>query len=122
MKETLGITKALADESRLRILMMVKDHEVCVCQIVEVLGSAFSTISKHLSILKSAGLIESRKKGRWVYYHLPQQPSAAADAAVSWIAESLKGCDVIAQDRTKGTAVCSQVPEELARHQRERVC
>ncbi len=122
MKETLLITKALADESRLRILMMVSEREVCVCQIVEVLGTAVSTISKHLSILKTAGLIESRKQGRWVYYHMPEHPSVKVRTAISWVAESLEGSDCITQDRKKGTVVCSQEPETIARVQRERVC
>lgn len=66
-----AITKALADETRLRIIMMVRDRKPCVCQVVEVLALAPSTVSKHLSLLKAAGLIESFKLGRWIYYHLP---------------------------------------------------
>ena len=122
MKHTLNITKALADESRLRILMMIREKEVCVCQIVEVLGSAFSTISKHLSILKAAGLIESRKQGRWIYYHEPISPGPAVQGALDWVSQTLKDCGQIARDREKGTLVCSQDPEDIAKVQRHRVC
>ena len=72
MRSTLRITKALADIQRLRILMMLRTGELCVCQIIAVLGLAPSTVSKHLSILSGAGLVDSRKDGRWAFYRLPQ--------------------------------------------------
>ena len=75
MKNIVRITKALADRQRLRILMWLQKGELCVCQIVELLKLSPSTVSKHLSILRSAGLVESRKDGRWVYYHLPKDNS-----------------------------------------------
>ena len=64
-----NVLKALSDAGRIRIVMaLAAAGELCVCQVVELLGLAPSTVSKHLSILKQAGLIKSRKKGRWVYY------------------------------------------------------
>ena len=72
MKDFMNITKALADENRVRMLMVLRDGELCVCQITELFGFAPSTISKHLSILHQAGLVESRKAERWVYYRLPR--------------------------------------------------
>lgn len=120
VKETVAITKALADENRLRIIMMVKDKEACVCQIVEVLGYAPSTVSNHLSILKGAGLIESYKQGRWIYYHLPKEPSNVVNDALAWVMESLVDSGIVKQDRIKGTIVCEQDREELTRQQRER--
>ena len=71
MKDFLNITKALADENRLRMLMALQDGELCVCQITELMGLAMSTVSKHLSILYQAGLVNARKEGRWMYYSLP---------------------------------------------------
>ncbi len=120
MRETLAITKALADENRLRIIMMVKDKEACVCQIVEVLGNAPSTVSKHLSILKGVGLIDSYKQGRWIYYHLPKEPSNVAKEALHWVMEALKDSQIVLRDSLRGTLVCNQDPEEVARLQRER--
>lgn len=120
MKETLLITKALADENRLRILMMVKNGEACVCQITEVIGNAPSTVSKHLSILKTAGLLDSYKQGRWVYYHRPKQPSIAVKMALDFVFETLEDSEVIAQDRLVSKVVCEQDPEELTKLQRER--
>lgn len=120
LKETLLITKALADENRLRILMMVKNEEACVCQITEVIGSAPSTVSKHLSILRTAGLLDSHKQGRWVYYHRPEQPSNAVKMALDFVFASLEDSELIAQDRSVGKIVCAQDPEDLTKMQRER--
>ncbi|MNX60109.1 HTH-type transcriptional repressor AseR [compost metagenome] len=60
--------KALGDEVRLRLLHLVKDQEVCVCDLVDVLGMPQGTLSHHLSVLSQAGLVTARKQGRWNYY------------------------------------------------------
>lgn len=71
MKEFMSITKALGDETRVRMVMALRGGELCVCQLTELFGLAPSTVSKHLSILYQAGLVESRKTERWVYYRRP---------------------------------------------------
>ena len=60
MKDFLNITKALADENRLRMLLALQQGELCVCQITELMGLAMSTVSKHLSILYQAGRVNAR--------------------------------------------------------------
>ncbi|HSW02527.1 MAG TPA: metalloregulator ArsR/SmtB family transcription factor [Sedimentisphaerales bacterium] len=67
MRDVLDLTKAMADGNRLRVLMALTGGELCVCQIVELLQLAPSTVSKHMSILRQAGLVEGRKDGRWMY-------------------------------------------------------
>jgi ArsR family transcriptional regulator len=62
--------KALSDETRLKILALLKDGEACVCDIAETLGMTQPNISFHLGILKEAGLIRDRKNGRWMHYSL----------------------------------------------------
>ena len=74
MKDALKIFGALSDESRLRMLFALRHGELCVCQLIELMGLSASTVSKHLSILRDAGLLESRKDGRWVYYRMAEQP------------------------------------------------
>lgn len=69
-----NMTKALTDENRLRILMALRGRELCVCQITAFLDLAPSTVSKHLSVLRQARLIESQKHGKWVYYRVAQEP------------------------------------------------
>jgi ArsR family transcriptional regulator len=76
----LAISKALSDKHRVRALMALRGGELCVCQLIELLSLAPSTVSKHMSILRSAGLVECRKDSRWVYYRLPER---GADELVS---------------------------------------
>lgn len=64
------VAKAVSDTNRARILKLLKPGEFCVCQITAILELAPATVSKHLSILKMAGLVRQRKQGRWVYYRL----------------------------------------------------
>ena len=69
-----------------------------MCEITTLLGLAASTTSKHLFLLRQARLIESIKKGRWVYYQLPQNPSASIRTALAWTINELAESPQIAQD------------------------
>ena len=60
--------KALGDETRQRILSLLSSREMCVCELIIALNMTQPTTSHHLSILEDAGLVESRKEGRWVFY------------------------------------------------------
>ncbi len=116
MKEFLNITKALADENRLRILMALDGGEVCVCQIAEFLGLAMSTVSKHLSILYQAGLVSARKEGRWMYYSLPGKGTpTAAKEAVAFVRRSLQGNERVAQDAKRLKQVLAMNVSELCK-------
>ncbi len=64
------IAKALAHPSRLLILDALQEHELCVCELTKLVGSDQSTVSKHLALLKNAGLIEDHKQGNNIYYRL----------------------------------------------------
>lgn len=64
------ILKALADENRIRILNLLRNDELCVCDIEDVLGIKQSNASRHLNRLKVAGIIVSEKKSQWVYFRL----------------------------------------------------
>ena len=121
MKMTLRVTKALSDLQRVRILMMLRPGELCVCQIVEVLGLAPSTVSKHLSILSAADLVDSRKDGRWGYFRLPAETvGARVRPVLKWLGETLKNDEVIEKDMKKLRSVVSCEPGSLCRKQRER--
>jgi DNA-binding transcriptional ArsR family regulator len=65
-----AVMKAAGDPTRARILKLLEDGELCVCDLIEVLGMGQSTISGHLAILREAGLVKGRKQGRWAYYSL----------------------------------------------------
>ena len=62
--------KALGDETRLRIVKLLSIREMCVCEVMVALGMTQPTTSHHLNILENAGLVTSRKEGRWVFYRL----------------------------------------------------
>ena len=113
LRDVLSVTKALSDAQRVRILMLLRDGELCVCQIVAVLRLANSTISKHLSILSTSGLVEVRKDGRWSYYR-----PAAAEHALRWIWKELGGDDQIRADQTLLNKIKRQSLEVLCRQQR----
>lgn len=71
MKQLLNAIKALSDEIRLRIINLLSFcDEVCVCEMVDALSLPQSTISRHLTVLKNAGIVEDRKQGLWVLYKL----------------------------------------------------
>ena len=78
--------RALADETRLRIIERLRDGEECVCNLTGPLGTRQSLLSFHLRTLKEAGLIHDRKEGRWVYYSLNLD---ALDQAIE-VLETLK--------------------------------
>ena len=65
-----AVLKAAAEPSRLRILKALRDGELCACHLVELLGLAQPTVSRHLTVLRAAGLVRERKDGRWSYYRL----------------------------------------------------
>ena len=72
MDKILPVFKALSDETRLRILTLLKNGELCVCDIAETLEMTQPNISFHLSMLKEAGIIKVRKNGRWIHYSLDE--------------------------------------------------
>ena len=74
MLETFEIvSKAVADPSRIRILKLLEQGELCVCQITTVMNLAPATISKHLSCLKNAGMVQLRREGKWAYYRIAER-------------------------------------------------
>jgi arsenate reductase/ArsR family transcriptional regulator len=74
--ESVTLHKALGHPARQRILALLQDGELCVCQLTAALGLATSTVSAHLGELKRAGLVNERKEGRWVSYAWSSAPVA----------------------------------------------
>jgi len=70
MRQLEAALKAAGDPTRTRILKLLEDRALCVCQVQAVLRLAPSTVSKHLALLKASGLVEDRRDGRWVHYAL----------------------------------------------------
>ncbi len=99
MRDFIDPARALADPSRARILLALRGRELCVCQLVELLGLAPSTVSKHMTVLRQAHLVASRKDGRWIYYRRSgRQASAVARAGLRWLDMALADSDVAGRD------------------------
>jgi ArsR family transcriptional regulator, arsenate/arsenite/antimonite-responsive transcriptional repressor len=71
--DTIKVLKALSDETRLRLLNLLYDQELCVCDIMEVLQITQTKASRHLSYMKNAGLLIDRKQAQWIHYSLVSQ-------------------------------------------------
>jgi ArsR family transcriptional regulator len=123
MRELLAITKALSDENRLRAIGLLRKREICLCQIIEVLGLAPSTVSKHMSILHQARLVKSRKEGRWAYFRLAEEDAPAeARRALEIVLASLARDQQGKADQLRLKAVLKLEPEELCRQQANCKC
>ena len=110
IKSVLATFKALGDLNRLRILMSLRGGHLCVCQIVALIGFAPSTVSKHLSILHQADLVEAEKQGKWIHYRL----SAAVDKQfITWLIAALAQDEKIRTDTITLKRILKEDPEKL---------
>ena len=114
MWDFMAITKALADENRVRMLLALRGRELCLCQLMELVSLAASTASKHMSILRQARLVDGRKQGRWMYYRLAgREASPAVRQALRWAMESLADDAQVASDAERLAQILKVAPEEL---------
>lgn len=89
MKTTAQLFKALSEPVRLRILALLSDGERCVCDLMAALGLPQSTISRHLSSLRNAGLVTGRRQDQWMYYRLNTDSNPAHRQIVEWLRHEL---------------------------------
>ncbi len=115
MNDFLNVTKALADETRLRVLMLLEPGELCLCQLIAVLGLSPSTVSKHVSLLTAAGLVTCRKEGRWHYYKLADRNAPAhVRTALKWVRTHLKEQPKVVSDREACCDIADQPLETVS--------
>ncbi|MCA9284308.1 MAG: winged helix-turn-helix transcriptional regulator [Phycisphaerales bacterium] len=120
LDEVVALAKALSDENRIRILASLRNGERCVCQVIELLALAPSTTSKHLAILKQAGLVQSRKEGRWMHYRLTTSSGTSpAEEAIRWVIANLENDPRIVADDRQLDSILSVERAELCCRQRE---
>ena len=79
MKPLLRVMKALSDPNRVRVVKLLEDRALCVCEIQKVLGLAQPTVSSHMKILEDAGLVNKERQGTWMIY------SQAVDSESSYV-------------------------------------
>jgi DNA-binding transcriptional ArsR family regulator len=118
MRDLMAVLKALADENRVRALMALRHGELCVCQIVELLGLAPSTVSKHMAILRQARLVDSRKQERWMFYRLASPPgSVEASDMTAAVARLFARTPQAKEDAKRLKTVLKMDRDELCRRQ-----
>jgi len=112
MRELELALKAAGDPTRTRILKLLEGGGLCVCQVQMVLGLAPSTVSKHLAILKVAGLVEDRRDGKWIEYALPRdERNRYARALLALLRGPLDRDPTVVDDRRRLSEVRA-VPRE----------
>jgi DNA-binding transcriptional ArsR family regulator len=116
MRDFMQVVKALGDENRVRILLAVQHGELCVCQITALMKLAPSTVSKHISILHQARLLDSRKSGRWIYYRQAGQDAPdRVRSTLDWLTATASNTKVIKEDARNLKQILKQNPEELCK-------
>lgn len=115
MNQFIAITKALSDETRVRALMSLRGGELCLCQIIELLNLAPSTVSKHMDLLRQAGLVQRRKDGRWQYFSLAdKQAPVEVQKALAWAIAVLADNPILKADARKLGAICKKQLTEVS--------
>lgn len=98
--------RALGDETRLRIVALLSHGELCVCHIEKALELSQPNISRHLGILRMAGIVDARRGGTWVYYRLADQEHAAVQEMLSTLAKTFGAERAIRADHVKLKKSC----------------
>ncbi len=101
MESFIQQAKAVSDPTRVRMLKLLEAGELCVCEIMEILDIKQPTASKHLNILKSSGMVESRKEGTWSYYRLSRKARGNNKDFLRFLMKHLKDDALVAKDRKR---------------------
>jgi ArsR family transcriptional regulator len=104
------VFRALADQTRLRILGLLLTGEVCVCHIHDSLRISQPKASRHLAYLRQSGLVATRREGLWVHYRMATLPDAVLEVVRSTVAHALTHLDIVRKDvqrLRKNTGCCA---------------
>lgn len=105
------LLRAVADETRLRIVAMLSLGELCVCHIEAALALPQPNVSRHLGILRAAGVVDARRDGTWVYYRLAPQQHAEVQAVLDELVRGFVGrrgmrSDLVRVKKATGPGAC----------------
>ena len=101
MKRETSIFKALSDETRLRIMKLLLKKELCVCEIEAALNLPQSKVSRHLTVLRSVGLVEDRRAGTWIFYSFFKPENDFEKSIVQIIKNALSDSELVKQDEER---------------------
>ena len=109
--------KALADRTRLRLINLMGDDEVCVCFFVEVLKTNQPKISRHLAYLRRAGVVSARREGKWIHYRIVDPPDPHAANIFREVRTWLNDDSTMQTDRARLRKICCapKMPVQLQR-------
>ncbi len=114
MKDTARFFQLFADETRLRMLMLLGEAELCVCQIMAVLGISQPLVSRNMAMLDAAGLVDERRDGKLVFYVLKKRLPPRARAVMKVLRDELKDAAAYGLD-LKSLADCREFQEKTGR-------
>ncbi len=108
---------ALSDKTRLRLLNLMREEEICVCFFTEVLGESQPKISRHLAYMRNAGIVSARREGKWMNYSIEFPEDIYAAKILRDTLEWLSSQDEMREDYEKLRKVCCavEVPVTIAR-------
>jgi ArsR family transcriptional regulator len=98
--------QALGDNTRLRLLNLMGDQEICVCYFVEILDQPQPKISRHLAYLRSAGIVAARREGKWIHYRIVLPPNKGAAQVLQQTLAWLKDERTMQADRSRLSKAC----------------
>jgi ArsR family transcriptional regulator len=98
--------QALGDNTRLRLLNLMGDQEICVCYFVEILEQGQPKISRHLAYLRRAGIVEARREGKWMHYRIVMPPNIGASQVLRQTLSWLKEDRSMQADRARFSKAC----------------
>lgn len=101
MKTTARMFKALSDETRLRILCLLLEGELCVCDLMAVLQLPQSTVSRHLAYLKNSGWVDDRRCGVWMYYSIAVDGNPLQERVLASLRSALPSFSGAVNDRER---------------------
>jgi ArsR family transcriptional regulator len=101
--------QALGDRTRLRLLNLMRERELCVCYFVEILGESQPKISRHLAYLRRAGLVNARREGKWMHYSLAEPASRESATILEATLRALAGDRLMQRDRASLERACCAV-------------
>ena len=109
--------KALADRTRLRLISLIGDSEVCVCFFVAILKVSQPKISRHLAYMRRAGIVTARREGKWMHYRLSEPPDEHAARILREVRATLTEHPELQRDRERLEQVCCapSLPVQLRR-------
>jgi ArsR family transcriptional regulator len=104
--------RALADPTRLRLLNLIADREICVCYLVEILRISQPKVSRHLAYLRRAGIVASRREGKWMHYRLRMPADEGTAAVLREVLRRLGAIPAMRREVSRLTSACC-TPQSL---------